>query len=462
MKKMRFLSFILSLCLILSVFTVTIPAENIETEVLRGDANSDGAVNLKDLILLRRYFAYFDYSSGVSLVEISKSADMNGDGNIGLQDIGLLRKYLVDRDTENGDNEVFDLVDFTVSVPSDREPVILQITDTQIIDSTGTGKWSFWAADKMGVECFDYITEIVEQNKPDLILLTGDMVYGEYDKNGTSFMALIELMESFNIPWAPIFGNHEAESAMGIDWQCAQLEAAENCLFMQRELTGNGNYTVGIKQGGELTRVFFMVDSNGCNNPSEESLKNTHLKNRSGFGADQIEWYTSLINNIKSLSPATKFSFAFHTQLKVFLDSFNTYTESDTGTAFIDRIDDKNNSDFGYIGDERNVGFDSDYTIWNGLKALGVDSIFVGHMHSQSASIVYEGIRLQFGMKSSTYDRINYVNSDGTIEAGYRLSGKTPWVGGTVMKLSPDGDISDAYIYYCQNAGGSIDWDSLE
>ena len=365
-------------------------------------------------------------------------------------------------DTETEEENVFDLVDFTISVPEDREPVILQLTDTQIIDSTGTGKWDFWAADKMGVECFDYLTEIVNATKPDLILLTGDLVYGQYDSNGTSLLALIELMEGFDIPWAPVFGNHEAESAKGIDWQCAQLEAAENCLFLQRTLTGNGNYTVGIEQGGKLTRVFFMLDSNGCNNPSTESYKNTHLKTYSGFGNDQIKWYTGLIGEIKAISPETKLSFAFHIQLKVFLDSFSAYLEEDTDTVFIDLLDEKSAGDFGFIGDERNVGFDTDYKVWNGLKALGVDSIFVGHMHSQSASIVYEGVRLQFGMKSSTYDRINYVNSNGTIEAGYRLGGKTPWVGGSIMKLSADGAISEGYIYYCKNAGGNIDWDAFK
>ena len=353
------------------------------------------------------------------------------------------------------------LVDFIVEVPEGREPVILQLTDTQIIDSTGTGKWDFWAADKMGVECFDYITEIVNATNPDLILLTGDLVYGMYDNNGTSFEALIELMEGFDIPWAPVFGNHETESAKGIDWMCAQLEAAENCLFLQRELTGNGNYSVGIQQGDQLTRVFFMLDSNGCNSPSAESQTNTHLKNNSGFGADQIAWYTAAINNIKVTSPETKISLAFHIPLQAMIDSFATYTEGN-GTAFIDRLENKNEGDFGYIGSERDSVIDKDYAIWNAIKALGVDSVFAGHMHTHSASIVYEGVRLQFGMKSSTYDKINYIDANGNITEEYHATGKTPWVGGSVMKLTSEGTIGDAYVYYCENAGGNIDWDSFE
>ena len=114
--------------------------------------------------------------------------------------------------------------------------------------------------------------------------MTGDLVYGEFDDAGTSLLALIEFMESFDIPWAPIFGNHDNESKKGADWQSARLEAAKNCLFKQRTLTGNGNYTVGIQQDGVLKRVFFMLDSNGCGAISEESRANGHTVTSVGFG----------------------------------------------------------------------------------------------------------------------------------------------------------------------------------
>ena len=70
--------------------------------------------------------------------------------------------------------------------------------------------------------------------------------------------------------------------------------------------------------------------------------------------------------------------------------------------------------------------------------------------------MVYDGVRFQFGQKSSTYDRANYVQTDGTIVGSYDDVGE-PIMGGTVMKLSQtDGAITDAYIYYCDTAD-SID-----
>ena len=356
-------------------------------------------------------------------------------------------------------DDVADVVDFIVDVEAGRDVKVLQLTDTQIVDAAqqryegrlGDGETALWATNRMEQNCFSYIRETVKETNPDLIIITGDVIYGEYDDDGSVWMRFIEFMESLRIPWAPVFGNHENESTMGVDWQCQQLEAAEYCLFKQRELTGNGNYTVGISQGGELKRVFFMLDSNGCGNLSDKSKENGHTTSEVGFGQDQITWYTEVAKQIKGVSPETKLSFAFHIQLQAFADAYEKYGFNNTDTKEnpinIDILDEVNDGDFGYLGRNLKGAWDQNDVIITGLKRLGVDSIFVGHEHCNSASVVHEGIRYQFGQKSSNYDRTNYLKSDGTIvgDTGYR--GK-PMIGGTVMSLDgEDGSIQDAYIY---------------
>ena len=360
-------------------------------------------------------------------------------------------------------------VDFIVSVPEEREPVILQLTDMQIIDSSqsrtedrlGSTHVEYWGPDKKNIRCYDYLREIITETKPDLILITGDIVYGEFDDSGESLIEFVNFMESFDIPWAPVFGNHENESKKGVDWQCEQFVNAENCLFVQRSLTGNGNYTVGIEQGGKLKRVFFMLDSNGCGSASEQSLANGHTQRSVGFGDDQIKWYTKTAKAIITASPATKLSAAFHIQPNVFLDALAQYETDGSEQVFIDRDPNKKDGDFGFIGAKLKGEWDVNKAVFNGLKDLGFDSIFVGHEHANSASIVYEGVRLQYGMKCSTYDRLNYISSDGNIQSTY-YSTETPWVGGSVFNLASDGEIVDPHIYYCKDAGGNIDWDSFE
>lgn len=361
---------------------------------------------------------------------------------------------------ETKEASVLNIPDFIIEVESGHDPVILQLTDTQILDAAqqrvpnriSSEQAAYYATDRMDENCFDYIKETVKATKPDLILVTGDLVYGEFDDKGTSLLALIEVMESFDIPWAPVFGNHDNESKMGADWQSAQLESAQNCLFKQRTLTGNGNYTVGIKQDDKLKRVFFMLDSNGCYAVSEESKANGHTVSDVGFGQDQIDWYTQTANTIRALSPNTKFSFAFHIQLQIFSVIENKY---DYNGEFvnIDTLEDKDPEDFGLIGATLKGPWDGNRKVWDGLKALGVDSIFVGHEHCNSASIVYQGIRLQFGQKTGTYDRVNYLRPNGKIYGAYPPITGTPLVGGTVIPLSKeDGSIQNPYIYLCKIA----------
>lgn len=357
--------------------------------------------------------------------------------------------------------------DFIVDVPTGKTPIVLQLTDTQIIDvaQARPGREGLdliaWATDKVNERCYDFVTEIIGATKPDFIILTGDLVYGEFDDSGTALTSLIQFMESFKIPWAPVFGNHENESKKGVDWQCEQLENAEYCLFKQRELTGNGNYSVGIAQGGVLKRVFYMLDSNGCGDASQESLANGHTKTTVGFGADQIEWYTSDIARLKKSSPDTKISFAYHIQQYVFRDVFAKYgfnQENKIQDINLDTSSATADGDFGYIGRQLKTPWDVGNSVWNGMKALGVDSIFVGHEHCNSASVVYEGVRFQYGQKSSEYDRFNCIDAEGVITGSYSKTG-TSLVGGTVLPLSEtDGSLQTPYIYYCGFKDGKIDW----
>ena len=370
--------------------------------------------------------------------------------------------------TEAEDKLAMEKVDFIISVPTDRQPVILQLTDPQIIDASQSRTadrisptlQEYWAADKKEQRCYSYLREIITETKPDLILATGDIVYGEFDDNGSALAEFVAFMESFAIPWAPVFGNHDNESKKGVDWQCEQFENAEYCLFVKRELTGNGNYTVGIEQGGKLTRVFFMMDSNGCGDPSRESQKNKQMRIDPGFSTKQIGWYKGVISEIKELSPDTKYSFAFHIQPDIMGDAFAKYGTDGSAPVFIDYAENKQDGDFGYIGYPHENIWDSNQRVWKTFKELGVDSVFLGHEHANSASIVYEGIRLQYGMKCTTYDSLNYIDPNGKIENLW-YSEDTPWVGGSVMNLDADGSIVNPHIYYCKNAGAEIDWKSI-
>lgn len=444
-------------------------------------------------------------------------------GNIEYWTCDVCTRYFSD---EQGKNEItqadtvdpslISLVDFLITVPDDRDPIIVQLADPQVIDSSQMraggslseemiAMWD-WTEEIRKNRCYDYIEEIVAETNPDLVLLSGDIIYGCYDDNGRVLEDFVRFMETLDVKWAPVMGNHDVESAKGADWQCQQYENASNCLFKQGDIMGNGNYTIGIKQGGELRRVVVNMDTNGCTGASQASINNgqtVHHGNNSygitygtyGLQTDQVEWFNKTVNEIKGFVEDVKISFHFHIAMNAFSEAYNEAYKELVGSPvasvepgkfttsavskvlYPERVEGHREGDVGaliWLWDdgpdfwdvERINGAGKENMIFKKMKALGTDSIFVGHYHSNSVSIVHDGIRFQFGQKCSTYDTTQILKADGTITSGniyYDADGNctsgTPLVGGTVIPMDKDtGELKNAYIYYCTGAGKEVDW----
>ena len=71
-----------------------------------GDANGDGKINGRDVILLRQYMANYDYTTGTSTVTAAAGADANGDGKINGRDVILMRQYMANYDYTTGSSTV--------------------------------------------------------------------------------------------------------------------------------------------------------------------------------------------------------------------------------------------------------------------------------------------------------------------------------------------------------------------
>ena len=337
------------------------------------------------------------------------------------------------------------LVDFIVDVEGGRQPRILQLADTQIIDPTQyrNDPEADNDPDKrlkdMEARCFKYLRQVINRTQPDLILITGDVIYGQFDDSGEALKELVKFFDGFGIPWAPVYGNHDNESHIGVLWQNELLENSEYCLFKAGEVTGNGNYTVGIRQNGKLTRVFFMMDSNGCDQPGKNSVLHV-MPGGKGLMEDQVEWFVEKGNAIKVADPETNFTFLFHIPFKTFSTAMATATSRDMGTTAT------GDGSFG-LNPGGSGDWDRDGAIYNKMKELGTDSILVGHIHGISASVVYEGVRFQYGQKSSTYDSANYVTSDGSIVESKDITTGDPMIGGTLMLMDEQtGDFAEFEI----------------
>ncbi len=331
-------------------------------------------------------------------------------------------------------------LDYVLDFNVDRDIRILQLTDTQIIDSAQcrtadrlySAEKDRWKTDQMYNNLFRYIIKTVRDAKPDLILITGDVIYGEFDDDGTSLLAFIKCMDSLKIPWAPIFGNHDNESDMGVGWQCEQLENSPYCLFNRRnEIGGNGNYSIGIAKNGALERVIYMMDNNGCHNSN--ALNGSEVKKDFGFTDKQKEWYENTATAVSAKAEKTIPSFiAYHAPTKEMLDAvvtagYQTEESTDTYTLGVN-ITDVKEGDSGTKG-QKNVHTYEEPGLLEIMKRVGTDGAFFGHQHLNSLSVKYEGIRWTFGLKTGTYDESPTV------------------VGGTLITLtSGSGDFAVAQV----------------
>ena len=196
-----------------------------------------------------------------------------------------------------------------------------------------------------------------------------------------------------------------------------------------------------------------MMDSNS-GAPSEASIANGHSLHPEGFGEDQIAWFEESIRALRGVYPEIGISFVFHIPMAAFERAFEKYGYANDRQASVYPISvdemDPSGKDFGILMHPLSC-WDRDDRVWNLFKALGVDSVFAGHIHGASAGATYEGIRCQLGLKSTTYDSNVYINENSAFVESWIPAG-TPVVGGTVIELSQrGGEIERIYHYYCKN-----------
>lgn len=351
-----------------------------------------------------------------------------------------------------------------IDMDDDREFKVLQLADTQTIDSEqirpNRGLGVILSAQSVPEKQYEnwqyYVEKVVEKSKPDVILIAGDVLYSEFDDNGTSILDLIEYMDSLQIPWAPTFGNHDNESAKGVDWQCEQYMNSTYCLFNRRHegVGGNSNYSIGLARNGKLEKAIYMLDSNGCGNVAKsgntystwgyDSAGNmTQIRAAAGFYQTQIDWYGTAAKRVNAVAGKVIPSIqCYHIGTEEVLFAARAagyqYGEDHGGAKYGMENDPElesyftpyndlfTNSDHFILYSVRPQTGDSGYKMGqfghlpraNGMLELmnevGTTGAFLGHNHSINTSMTYGGVRWTYGLKTGMFAD-DTVNKGGTL-----------------------------------------------
>lgn len=326
---------------------------------------------------------------------------------------------------------------------TDRDFKVVQLTDVHI----GAG---FMSHGK-DLKALNAVAAMVTAEKPDLVIVTGDIAYpvppqAGTDDNLASAKMFASLMEKLGVYWTVTFGNHDTE--IYSDYDRAEIaDFYENgglkyCLFKSgpEDVDGYGNNIINIKNSkGEVIQSIFTFDSHSY-------LRHDIL----GFGhgyenirESQVEWYRNCVEKLtaynKSVSdiknPVPSSTAFFHIPLTEYRDAWYEYVKND--------FKDTENVKFihGVAGEDGVIVFtgEGEDDLFETMLELGsTKGIFCGHDHENNFSIEYKGIQLSYGMS------IDYLAYIGISRVGAQRGCK-------VITYSPDGSFTSKNENYYQD-----------
>lgn len=258
---------------------------------------------------------------------------------------------------------------------------ILMLTDTQL-----------WSNPKKNKECYEEMDKLVEKTKPDMITLPGDVLSAMASR--FSINNFIKHMDSYKIPWAPVFGNHDNEiPTNSLNWQGDKYEASKYCLFRKGPsiLYGCGNYVVNIVENGKPVYSVYMFDNGRYLKYDKDTTKEIYM------GYEQIAWYEW---NVLGINKAAGYTVPSMT--------FSHFAQPEFKEA-IEKCGVKGKDDSYTIPKEYGFGYCQYLPGCAPVKSGFVDKckelgstkyIFCGHDHENNASVTDDGITYTYGLKT--------------------------------------------------------------
>lgn len=298
-----------------------------------------------------------------------------------------------------------------IFIDSDEELRILQLTDMQVIDASqrrrpdrlSASEIERWAPENAEMNCYSHIRDLVAQTDPQLIIITGDIVYGEFDDSGRVFREFVDFMDTLEIPWAPVWGNHDLESAAGTESAIGMFEGSKYCLFATETediSDGTGNYAVKIYRGEKLYRIVYMLDSHGCKHAHDESARIPK-----SITEGQCKMMERVAKECETEAGETVPAIAaWHIPTAEFFEAYEDLGyENKVGTKIGVTVK-AHRGDFGVIMEKASAPSTRPERFLERLKKCGVVGVFVGHHHNINTSVSWQGIRWTMGLKCGTYD----------------------------------------------------------
>jgi len=186
---------------------------------------------------------------------------------------------------------------------------IAQFTDTH-----------FYIGGENSQEVLDNIQAVMEAEKVDLVILTGDIVTGK--PTIKSWEVLTDLLISYEIPYTVTFGNHEDEAEASREELLAYLSERPYCVLSEEggmQVEGIGNNILPVyNQKGIAEKLIYCMDSR-----SYSLAKDQGVEGYGWFDQSQISWFTESNEMWLEKNPDIQALFFFHIPLYEYAQAFD-------------------------------------------------------------------------------------------------------------------------------------------
>lgn len=257
------------------------------------------------------------------------------------------------------------------------------------------------------------ISKFIQETNPDLITITGDLISYFEDKDDY-LTTLCYFLDSFDIPWAPILGNHDGFDPIQRSAIADVFISDEynNVIFRRNDPElGVGNYIINITNGSEIIHSIIMLDSHS------ERIYPDGTKGYDYVWEPQFTWYEWAVNGLAQANDnsAVPVSCFLHIPLVEYIAAFEGYQE-----GIFSGVNDNNEAICcpGHLNPDgpHNNGF------FDHAKSLGTKLFLCGHDHTNSSYIDYQGTTLAYSLCSKGNRSCNGKRTVGTT-VSYGING---------------------------------------